>query len=44
MSKWPRRDRNAKNYGEMGSNPYRKANGKKRGQKAGKQRRVKRLS
>jgi hypothetical protein len=40
MGKWPKRDRNAKNYGEMGSNPHRKANGKKRGMKGGRQRRA----
>jgi hypothetical protein len=41
-SKWAPRNRNAKDYGEMGSNPFRKANGKKRGMKAGKQKRAKR--
>lgn len=42
MSKWPRRNRDAKDYGEMGSNPYRKANGKKRGVKGGKQKKSRR--
>ena len=31
------RNREAKDYGEMGSNPNRKRRGKKRGMKAGKQ-------
>lgn len=39
MGYYPRRDRNAKNYGEMGSNPNRPRRGKKRGVKGGRQRR-----
>ena len=39
MSYYPRRDINAKNYGEMGSNPSRLRRGKKRGVKGGRQRR-----
>jgi hypothetical protein len=41
-AKWAPRNRNAKDYGEMGSNPHRKANGKKRGMKAGKQKKSRR--
>jgi hypothetical protein len=44
MSYFLRRDRNAKNYGEMGSNPLRKRRGKKRGQKAGKQKQKRKSS
>jgi hypothetical protein len=44
MGKWSKRDVNAKNYGEMGSNPFRKANGKKRGMKAGKQKQKRKSS
>jgi hypothetical protein len=38
MGKWLPRDRNAKNYGELGSNPHRKSNGRKRGVKGRRQR------
>jgi len=36
------RNRNAKDYGEMGSNPNRKRRGKKRGVKGGKQKKSRR--
>jgi hypothetical protein len=42
MGYYPHRDRTAKNYGEMGSNPNRKRRGKKRGMKAGKQKKARR--
>lgn len=42
MGYYPHRDRNAKNYGEMGSNPNRLRRGKKRGMKAGKQKKSRR--
>lgn len=41
MGYFPRRDINAKDYGEMGSNPNRKRRGKKRGAKGGRRRRTK---
>ncbi len=44
MGKWSPRDLNARNYGEMGSNPHRKMNGKKRGVKAGKQAKRKKIN
>ena len=42
MSYYPRRNRDAKDYGEMGSNPNRKRRGKKRGMKGGKQKKARR--
>jgi hypothetical protein len=39
-AKWAPRNRNAKDYGEMGSNPNRKRRGKKRGVKGRRNRKV----